>query len=189
MKDYILFPLFTIFIVFTACAPNRERLLLDIQKIDIPTSVPFSMGDYRSSVYFIDYKNNKYMEQMHPDSIFFSSLYRFYNDEEKRQLHLIEGEDLLVESIELNSTLAHELEELCTTFKKIWRLNPKKIYLLNLAVDIDQSIWLKLLLKDTNEEIILLITDDFMNAINKSAEHLYKSEYREINPSLYYRIL
>ena len=189
MKDHLLFLYFTIFIVFNACVPNRERLFLDIQQIDIPTSIPFSIGDYRSSVYFIDYKNEKYMGRMHTDSIFFSNLYRFYNDEERLQLQLIEGKDLLVESIKLNSTLAHELEELCTTDRKIWRINPNKICLFNLTVDLDHSIWLRLLLKDTNEEIILLFTDDFMNAINKSPENQYKSEYREINSSLYYRIL
>lgn len=186
MRLHLLFLLLSLVV---ACKSKQDQYFFRFREIDFPTEVPFSIGDYRSSVYFIDYKGNHYMGWMHPDSVDFSRLERFYTEREKDSLCLVIGHDRVTETLSLNTPLAEELARLCAAFKSVWRISPKNIYLERLTIDENQSVWLKLLWKKTSQIYLILITNDFSASMSYMQEYRYKNDYKEIAPSLYCRIV
>ena len=186
MKSHII--IFILCIV-VACKPHKEDVFSKIQEIDYPTDAPFSIGDYRSSVYFIEYKNNYYQGWMHPDSSSFSKLWRFYTKAERDSIGLEEGKDFLVENLPFDYPLTHELEEMCHVFKSVWRIDPRSIYLLNITVDENHLVWLTIHWKRTGEDFVVLLTDNYNRAFQDSTQVTITNNYIKINPNLFYRNL
>ena len=186
MKPYII--VFFLFIV-VACNPQKEEVFSKMQEIDYPTDAPFSIGDYKSSVYFIEYNNSYYQGWIHPDSSSFSKLWRFYTEEERDSLGLEEGKDYLVENMSLDNPLTHELEKLCQVFKSVWRIDPKSIYLLNITVDENHLVWLTIRWKRTGEDFVVLVSDNYNKAFQHSSLARQTNNFIKINPNLYYRNL
>lgn len=179
-----------LFVFVSACSPTPEQLLSKVQEIDFPTEAPYSVRDYRGSVYIIEYEGNRYIGWMHPDSIFFSRLERFYSKMEKDSLNIKEGEVRGTELLTLDTSLAHNLARFCSAFKCVWRISPRDIYLENLTVDDNtHSVWLFIQWKKTNQAYLVLISNSFSDALNFSQESKHKNDYKRISSNLYYRVI
>lgn len=170
-----------------SCTPLRERVFAEIQRIDFPTEVAYSISDARSSIYYIDYRDNRYMGWMHPDSVSFSKLRRFYSEAERDSLGLEEGKDLLVEMLPLGTPLALDLAQMCIAFRSVWQIDYKKIYLQKLIVDNTRAVWLQIYWKKTKQKYLLVISNDMKKALNASREYDCEENFTRINATLFYR--
>ncbi len=166
-----------------------EMVFVQIQGIDFSRHKGYSISDYNSSFYFIDYEGASYLGRIPLGEEHFISLNRILSERERDSLMIPFGE-AGQEAIPISSSLAADLEDICGTFRSIWQIAPKEIYLLKLVVDNANHVLLTIMWKETEEVYKVLITPDSKDVALKNLEQqevLFCDSYVEIGPGLYFR--
>ncbi|MBR6183008.1 MAG: hypothetical protein IKQ76_00390 [Bacteroidales bacterium] len=183
MRTYITF----LILLLASCSRSPEQLFTRFREVSISTEVPYSIGNYKNCVFYISFGGDNYVGYMHPDSVSFYRLGRYYTDTEIDSLHILIGSEPTIDSLSVDSPLAVRLAELCAALKEVEAIAPTRLFIEELSVDSSHSIWFKTHCRGYDDPFLVLIADDFQRSLELSQEIEFANDYKELRPSLYFR--
>lgn len=176
--------------ILSACTisgPSPESIFAEMHKIDFSKHSNYSVSD-RNYFYFIHYAGENYVGYMPHDSCNFTQLKRSLTETERDSLESISQLTFSkIPTIPTDSELALQMADMCITFRSIWNIDFKRIYLMHLTVDENHNALATIHWKPTKELYQVLIANKSIHDFSYSGDS-FEEAYVGPEKYVYYRL-